>query len=250
MPVQRSPLCRHMRNYNFYVVMQGIVRMRGRRFPNSAHRISAAFAMMALCVVGMLPASEAARASEESEAFVQRAVDRGYEILNSTTLSDEERSTEFFDFMVSLTDIRRIALFTLGPYVNRASEAEIDAFVDTFTDYAVTVYEDRLSRYTGQTMRVTGSTDRAADDSVVNAVVYTPNDAINSNTQSFNVAFRVREDTNGNPIVIDMQAEGVWIAVNQRADFTSFLQQNNGSLEALSNSLTRQVNQIRNGDSQ
>lgn len=224
--------------------------MRGTHFPNSARPIFAAFALIGLCVIGLLPASESARASEESEAFVQRSVDTGYEILNSTTLSDEERSKEFFDFMVSLTDMRRIALFTLGPYVNRASEAEIDDFVEAFTDYAVTIYEDRLSRYTGQTMRVTGSTDRAADDSVVSAVVYTPDDPVSPNTQSLNVAFRVREDANGNPIVIDMQAEGVWIAVNQRADFTSFLQQNNGSLPALSSSLRRQIDGIRNGQSQ
>jgi phospholipid transport system substrate-binding protein len=224
--------------------------MRGTHSPSSARPIFAAFALMALCVIGLLPAPESARASEESEAFVQRSVDTGYEILNSTTLSDEERSKEFFDFMVSLTDMRRIALFTLGPYVNRASEAEIDDFVEAFTDYAVTIYEDRLSRYTGQTMRVTGSTDRAADDSVVSAVVYTPDDPVSPNTQSLNVAFRVREDANGNPIVIDMQAEGVWIAVNQRADFTSFLQQNNGSLPALSSSLRRQIDGIRNRQSQ
>ena len=202
--------------------------------------------MTALCAAAASLVSGSSRASDETEAFIQRTVDQGYGILNSTTLSDEERSKEFFDFMVSLTDIRRIALFTLGPYVNRASDAEIDEFVDAFTDYAVTVYEDRLSRYSGQSMRVTGSTDRAADDSVVSAVVYTPNEATSPSTRSLNVAFRVREDANGNPIVIDMQAEGVWIAVNQRADFTSFLQQNNGSLPALSNSLRRQVDQIRN----
>jgi phospholipid transport system substrate-binding protein len=200
--------------------------------------------MMILCTIGVSLAAAPARASAESQAFIQGAVDRGYEILNSTTLSGEERRMQFYDFMISLTDMRRIAVFTLGPYVNRASESEIDEFVQAFTDYAVTVYEDRLSEYTGQAMRVTGSNDRAEDDSVVNAIVYTPNDAISPNRPSINVAFRVREDADGNPIVIDMQVEGVWIAVNQRADFTSYLQQNNGSVPALSNSLRRQAEAI------
>ena len=245
MHLLRWPLYRQMRNRYPYIAMLGMKKMRSVCFPNSVHRIAAAFTMVTLCAMGTLLASGSARASAESQAFIQRAVDRGYEILNNTSLSDQERSMQFYDFMVSLTDTRRIALFTLGPYVNRASESEINDFVEAFTDYAVTVYEDRLSRYTGQTMRVTGSTDRAADDSVVNAVVYTPNQAINPNAPSFNVAFRVREDANGNPIIIDMQAEGVWIAVNQRADFTSFLQQNNGSVPALSDSLRRQVERIR-----
>jgi len=213
-----------------------------------AHRIVVAFAMMTLCAIGASLAAGPARASAESQAFIQSTVDRGYEILNSTTLSDEERSMEFYDFMVSLTDMRRIAVFTLGPYVNRAPESEIEEFVQAFTDYAVTVYEDRLSRYAGQTMMVTGSNDRAEDDSVVNAIVYTPNDAIDPNTLSINVAFRVREDADGNAIVIDMQVEGIWIAVSQRADFTSYLQQNNGSVPALSNSLQRQAERILSGD--
>ena len=219
-----------------------------RRLGPTAHRIAAAFAMMILCAIGVSLAAGPARASAESQAFIQSTVDRGYEILNSTTLSDEERSMQFFDFMVSLTDMRRIAVFTLGPYVNRASESEIEEFVQAFTDYAVIVYEDRLSRYAGQTMRVTGSNDRAEDDSVVNAIVYTPNDAIDPNTLSINVAFRVREDADGNAIVIDMQVEGIWIAVSQRADFTSYLQQNGGSVPTLSNSLQRQAERILSGD--
>lgn len=218
--------------------------MRSTHFRGSARRVAAAFAMMTLCAIGISFAPGSAHASPESQAFIQNTVDRGYEILNSTTLSDEERSTQFYDFMISLTDMRRIAVFTLGPYVNRASESEIDDFVQAFTDYAITVYEDRLSRYAGQTMRVTGSTDRAEDDSVVNAIVYTPNDAIDPNTQSINVAFRVREDADGNAIVIDMQVEGIWIAVSQRADFTSYLQQNNGRVPALTNSLRRQAEEI------
>lgn len=230
--------------------MQGMSKMSTTHFPNSARRIAAVIATLMLCAAGTLLDSGPVRASVETEAFIQDTIDRGYEILNSTTMSDEERSAEFYDFMVALTDIRRIALFTLGPYVNRASESDIDDFVDTFTDYAVTVYEDRLSRYTGQTMMVTSSNDRADDDSVVNAVVYTPNDEIDPNTQSFNVAFRVRKDADGDSIIIDMQVEGVWIAVSQRADFTSFLQRNNGSLPALSDSLRRQVDQILNGESQ
>lgn len=235
--------------------MQGISEMRSdyrrdlapdlnRKPGRAVRRIFGVLAMVAVFAIGSSLAVSPAQASPESEAFVQSAVDDGYEILNNTTLSDEERSTQFRDFMTSLTDIRRIAVFTLGPYVNRASETEIDDFVEAFTDYAVTVYEDRLSRYTGQTMMVSGSNDRAADDSVVSAIVRTPNNAISPNQQSINVAFRVREDVDGNAIVIDMQVEGIWLAVSQRADFTSYLQQNNGNVPALSNSLRQQAEQI------
>ena len=200
-----------------------------------------AFAGLTL-VLGVFIASVPVRASGASEAFAQMVIDDGYGILNSTTLSSVERSRQFRDFMLGLTDVRRIALFTLGPYVNSASPADVEAFVETFAEYAVTVYEVRLSQYRGQTLKIVGSVDRAADDSVVNSVVVNPS---NPSGPAVRAAFRVREDGGGRPIITDMQVEGVWLAINQRADFTSFLQQNRGSLPALSASLIQQTRQLR-----
>lgn len=196
--------------------------------------------------VGVMLGSQPAQASQEAEAFVQQTIDDGYVILNDASLSDDERFQRFQTFMLSVTDIRRIARFTLGPYVRQAADADLNDFVSAFTDYAVTVYEDHLSKYTGQTMRVTGSEDRegAELDSIVTARVVNP---ANPNAPTFNVGFRVRRNDAGKLIIIDMQVEGVWLALSQRADFTSFLQRNNGNLRALSDSLRRQAQQIRAG---
>ena len=220
------------------------IHLRERR-ETGLSRIVTAAAALALGYA-VLFAAGPAHASPETEAFIQETIDDGYVILNDASLSDDERFNRFREFMLSLTDLRRIATFTLGPYVNRASEAEVNEFVDAFSEYAVTVYEDRLSQYTGQTMRVVGSEDRAGEqlDSVVNATVVDP---ANPNAQPFNVAFRVRSGEQRDMIITDMQVEGVWLAISQRADFTSFLQRNNGSLPALSESLRRQAQQIRAG---
>jgi len=207
-----------------------------------APRLLFALVAAAAMVLGASFATQPAKASPETEAFIQKTIDDGYEILNSTTLAASDRSAQFRTFMMSLTDIRRIATFTLGPYVNRASEADVNDFVDAFTDYAVTVYEVRLGKYTGQTMRVVDSEDGRPDDSVVNAVVVNP---ANPNGANIRAAFRVRKDAQGAPIITDMQVEGVWLAINQRADFTSFLQQNNGSVPSLSASLRQQAQQLR-----
>jgi phospholipid transport system substrate-binding protein len=185
----------------------------------------------------------AAPAANPAEAFVQENVDRGYEILNSTTLSDEQRRTQFRDFMLSLTDSRRIGLFTLGPYANRASKEEVEAFIAAFSEYAVAVYESRLSKYKGQTLRVTNSVQRAADDVVVNAEVV---DRAAPNAQPYKAAFRVRKTSDGRPIVTDMQVEGIWLALSQRSDFTGFLQQRGGRVPDLTADLERQTRMLRN----
>ena len=148
-----------------------------------------------------------AAAGSPAESFVQQNIDKGYAILNAS-LSDEQRRAQFRTFMLGLTDTRRIGMFTLGQYANGASKADLDAFNEAFLDYAVAVYESRLSKYKGQTLKVTGSSERAADDAVVNADVVNPNA---SNGQPFKVGFRVRKTSDGRPEVqgTEIQAQGV-----------------------------------------
>jgi phospholipid transport system substrate-binding protein len=195
--------------------------------------------VMLMAIIFSAPAAFAA-AANAAESFVQQNIDKGYAILNAS-LSDEQRRAQFRTFMLGLTDTRRIGLFTLGQYANGASKADLDAFNDAFLDYAVAVYESRLSKYKGQTLKVTGSSERAADDVVVNADVVNPN---SSNGQPFKVGFRVRKTSDGRPIITDMQVEGVWLALSQRSDFTGFLQQHGGSLAALTENLHLQAQQI------
>ncbi len=195
--------------------------------------------VMLVAIIFSAPVALAA-AANPAESFVQQNIDKGYAILNAS-LSDEQRRAQFRTFMLGLTDTRRIGMFTLGQYANGASKADLDKFTDAFIDYAVAVYESRLSKYKGQTLKVTGSSERAADDVVVNADVVNPN---SSNGQPFKVGFRVRKTSDGRPIITDMQVEGVWLALSQRSDFTGFLQQHGGSLAALTENLHMQAQQI------
>ena len=187
-----------------------------------------------------------AAAANPAEAFVQENIDKGYVILNNASLPADQRRAQFRDFMLGLTDTKRIGMFTLGQYANAASKADIDTFISAFTDYAVAVYESRLSKYKGQTLKVTGSDQRSADDVVVNADVINPTAPPSAPT--IKAAFRVRKTSDGRPIITDMQVEGIWLALSQRSDFTGFLQQHGGKLAALTDNLRMQTQTVR-GDS-
>lgn len=193
--------------------------------------------LSALCAVSALCVSFAppdARATPATEAFIQQNFDKGYLILNSTSLSEVQRRGQFRALLLDLASSRRIALFTLGGYAAGATPADTDAFVEAFTNYSIAVYEKGLNRYHGQALKVTGSSDRAADDSVVRAELVSPN---RSNDKSIKVAFRVRRDESGAPTVTDIQIEGVSLAITERDDFTAYLQQHKGSVPELSKRL-------------
>jgi phospholipid transport system substrate-binding protein len=199
-----------------------------------------ALVLLASSFVSVAPASAAA--ANPAEAYVQQNIDKGYVILNSASLPNDQRRAQFRAFMLGLTDVKRIGMFTLGQYANSAQKSDIDAFINAFTDYTVAVYESRLSKYKGQTLTVTGSDARSADDVVVNADVVNPSAPPNSPV--IKAAFRVRKTSDGKPIVTDMQVEGIWLALSQRSDFTGFLQQHGGSVQALTDNLKMQVQQL------
>ena len=203
--------------------------------------VRVALGLMLLLAALMPLHSARAAAANAAETFVQQNIDRGYTILNGN-LPQAQRRAEFREFMLSLTDPRRIGMFTLGPYVRSASKEDVDDFIAAFTDYAVAIYESRLSKYKGQTLKVTGSQERAADDVIVLGQVVNPN---NSDAPPIKAAFRVRKNSEGHMIVTDMQVEGVWLALSERSDFTAFLQQHNGSVPALTADLKRQTQQIQ-----
>jgi phospholipid transport system substrate-binding protein len=189
--------------------------------------------------------AEPAMASAPAEQFVSQNVQRGLTILNNHSISDTQRRAQFRDFLTGLTDIRRIALFTLGAARRTAAPADVDSFVNAFREYAVAVYESRLTQYSGQFLRVTGSSEVGPGDSVVTTTLVDPNGKTNGQ-EPIEVDFRVIQD-NGRYVVIDASIVGVWLGQEEREQFTSFLQQNNNNLPALTQHLQQLAAQLRAG---
>lgn len=196
--------------------------------------------LFALLFLAAVPA----RADTGAENFARSNVQRGLAILNNHGIPDSQRRAQFRDFLTTLTDIRRIALFTLGAARRTASPQETEQFVNAFRDYAVAVYESRLTAYSGQTLKVTGSTERAPGDDIVTTILVDPS----GHTQGdpIEVDFRV-EGSNGHFVVIDASIAGVWLALEERDQFTAFLQENRESVPALISHLNALTQRLRSG---
>ena len=199
-------------------------------------RLLRAVAFLA-AVVALLLSSPQANAADAAETFVETRIEAGQAILKDPLLAVDRRHRQFRDFLLSITDMRRVALFTVGPYARGASEPDIASFVTAFTEFLVSFYERVLDSYAGQTIRVTGSARRSEDDAIVNAEVVEPGGKI----PPLKVAFRVRKNDGGDSVLTDLQVEGAWLALNQRAEFMSFLQQHRGDIAQLSQELERRA---------
>ena len=187
--------------------------------------------LVALLLAGAtLATTPASAASDPASAFVNDNIHKGLEILSNKQITKAQQRSEFEHFLLNLVDVRRIAVFTLGPYRRSASPADVDAFVAAFRDYAVAAYQSYFSKYSNQTLKVTGSTQRAPTDYIVTTQMIDPKE--NSSRPPLEVDFRVRTDT-GKPVLVDVAVAGVWLSLEQRDQFTAFLGQNNGNVRAL-----------------
>jgi phospholipid transport system substrate-binding protein len=189
--------------------------------------LAAAVALAGLAAATM-PA--AAAGGSAAEAFVQANVSKGLGILNNKGASTDQKKAQFQTFILGLTDMKRIANFTLGQYKRTATPAEQDQFAQAFQGYAIAVYQSYFSKYAGQTLRVTGSQERQPGDTIVTTQLIDPND--HSGNQPLEVDFRVSGDAS-KFVVIDFSVAGIWLAIEERDQFSSFLGQNNGSIPTL-----------------
>ena len=196
-----------------------------------------AFSALILSAV-TVGAISAARAASPSEAFISSNIQRSLEILNGKELRQDQRSQQFQDLLLSIVDMKRIALFTLGQYGRTASLSDQDKFVAAFQNYAIASYQTYLARFAGQTLAVSGSTERAPQDVVVMTTLRDSND--HSGQQPLEVDFRVRSDT-GKPMLVDFSVAGIWLALEERDQFVAFLDHNDGSIPKL----IEHLNQLR-----
>jgi len=139
-------------------------------------------------------------------------------------------------------DTKRVALFTLGPYARTARDPEIENFAKAFSVFVTAIIQRDLAGNPGQTLTVTGSVVRGGDDVVVLAKL---TGSRRANGAPVNMGFRIRKNASGADTLVDLQIEGVSMAMAQRSDFSSWLQQHRGDVPALTEELQLRAKQFQ-----
>jgi len=189
---------------------------------NVFFQIAAALAALALITT---PAS----ADEAAEQFIQNVLDEATPILSE---SDE---TKLYDGLAVLVDkhvdMRRVGLFTLGQYARQLTAEQKEAYFPLFKKYATLVYQSSLSNYTGQILAVTGSIDRSERDIIVTSEIVDaqPGDPF----ADFIIHWRVYRNRDGDMSVVDAGANDIWLAIEQRSQFTSVIANNGGGSQGI-----------------
>ena len=187
-------------------------------------------------------------ADTQTEEYVRSNANDVLASLNAPGLTAAERRVQFQSYMDEFANLDAVAKFVIGKYAKRFSDEEMEAYLATFRSYALAVYEFYFNEYRGRDVKVVGSTDRNARDSIVDTEI------VRADGQELEVRWRVL-NRGGKYQVVDvaLNAEGnlIWLAIEQQAQFLSILDQNNGSSDALIkkiNSMTDELVAMRPAD--
>ena len=170
-----------------------------------------------------------------AEQFVQTQAQRALTILSQNRGDTATEKRLFREFIDQVADVPRITYFVLGKYNRTISPAQRQDFATVFREYASNVYESRLNEYHGETLKVTGSVARSPTDVIVQSQV-----SGGKLDQPVTVSWRVIAE-GGGWRVVDVQVDGVWLAITQQQDFVSTIDNAGGNVQVLIDQLKRQV---------
>ncbi len=201
--------------------------------------------IVAAILLVMTSASMAAADPEATaKTFITDGVDQAITILKETNPEDPARAARFRDFVSEIIDTRSVAQFTLGHYRKGADPELVRAFEQQFKEYATASYESRLGLYGGQTITITDAVARKDTDVLVKGTINAKD-----GRHLADVAFRVLTTKRG-PQLFDAQVEGIWLAVEQRAQFGNFLVQHDGDIQKLINFLADETARLRSDEAE
>lgn len=194
----------------------------------------------ALVALAPLPAL----ADAKTEAYVEENANEVLKALNDPDLSAAERTAQFNAYMDKFADFNAISNFAIGKYSRRFSAEERDQYRVAFRAYALAVYQNELDVYRGEAVSVENSVDRSAKDSIVNTTIK------RDDGKDMNVRWRVFT-RNGKYQVVDvaLNIEGnlIWLGIEQRAQYLSILDRNNGSAPELIKVIKRETAKLNAG---
>ena len=201
-----------------------------------------AFGLLAL--FASAASSSGAMAATPAETFVQQGVDRGVQILRDSSLTEAQRRAQVEDLLGSIMNTHRLALFCLGNVAKTAAPEDVEAFAAAFDAFTKAKYSSQLGGYGGQSLKVTGSTERSPTDHLVTAVLV-PASGV-PDPDPVTVLFRVLNEGDKYGVV-DASIAGVWFGMAQRDDIQGFLSSHNNDVKKLTARMTEMTANLKAG---
>ncbi len=191
------------------------------------------FAVMFLAAGSTQAAVDAAKA----EAFVKNVTTEGIEQIINANVSQQVKDERFAKLFNQALDLDFIGQFVLGRNWRTATPEQRKAFIKVYRELNIKTWSQRFDEFKGKNFIFAGTTPSNSKNQIfVNSTV--PMDQ----GEPAKVVWRVKQTADGFKIV-DIIIENVSLAITARNEYSSFIKNNPGGVDALIKDLQAKVNQ-------
>lgn len=191
--------------------------------------------VLALAGAILVWAAPVRAATVDPAAFVNGLVQQALAILRDPQMPNAQREQRFAMLLHTGFDIPRIARFALGRYWLTASDQERSEFSQLFADWVVQTYSARFKGYSGETIKILGSRQESPTSYVVLSQLIHVNGA-----PPAAIYWHVR-DNDGDLKIVDVEVEGVSMALTEREEIASVIQRSGGTVASLNQTLQQRL---------
>jgi len=178
-----------------------------------------------LIVASSMLALPALAADGPAATLIEQTAAEVIQLIKSTG-PGPQREAGIRAVLLKAFDLNYMGQQALGKYWASTSPEQQQRYLKAAVDAEAHAYAERFGQYGGQTLTLGKVTARPNGASVVDSRLN------QSNGQPIKIEWEVR-DVGGAPRITDVKIEGVSMVITRRTDFTSYIQNNGGKVEAL-----------------
>jgi phospholipid transport system substrate-binding protein len=170
-------------------------------------------------------ASPALAADGPAASLIEKTASQVIELIKGTP-PGPQREAGIRQVLEQSFDLRYMGQQALGKYWASTSPDQQQRYLKAAIAAEAHAYAERFGQYGGQTLALGKVSTRPNGVTVVDSRLN------QSNGQPIKIEWEVR-DTGQGPRITDVKIEGVSMVITRRTDFTSYIQNNGGKVDAL-----------------
>ena len=166
-------------------------------------------------------------AESDPGSYVMEMTTNAINTLTDKSISQNEKESQFGKLFDKNFDIPSISRFVLGKYWKQASLDQKKNFIKTFRNYVVKTYSSRFNEYSGEKLKLVNYENEKNPKIFLVHTILERQDA-----PVIKVDWRIGKKKD-RFVILDIIIEGISLAITQRSEFVSVIDQNEGSIDQL-----------------
>jgi len=170
--------------------------------------------------------------SIEPDIFVQSTVNRAAKTLGGN-LTKEERIEKLKEIAMDTVDIKGLGFYSLGAHRKDLSDEQLKRYQVVFSAYFLKSFSSRLAEYSNPEIEVISKKKINENYTIVTSTLISTD-----SRPAVKIEWRVYTKNPDNLLIRDLIIEGLSLARTQKEEFSSIINSNDGSIEALLENLS------------